>query len=120
MPRSRFIRYGAQGVALNLTGLALFSFLSLVSLPAALASMISSLVLFPASAWLQARWVHGSRSVHWLRWAILYSGLALASAFTIQIVSYLAPEEIVPIQAVNLLLWALVGYVIGRSLAQDV
>lgn len=123
-PNSKFtmapIRHLLTGGFLNILAVANFFLLvEFCSLIPGAASLIASVVVFPAYALLNSLWVHQAKKVRWLPWSGIYLFASLGVASTSQIVVPLLRLPYVLTQAIVVGIWSAFVFIVGRFIARQ-
>jgi predicted neutral ceramidase superfamily lipid hydrolase len=84
-----------------------------------MASIVSSMVIFPLYAWFQAKFVHDIVRVRWLKWLLLYWTLSLGTGFSSQILFDISAIEPLFIQMFSIIVWSVVGFTLGSFIANS-
>lgn len=111
-------RFMFVGIMLNLSASLVFTILHILGLEPFFSSMVSSAVVFPIYALLQAKYVHSSENTKWKQWAALYLFMAFGLAMTTEVASLNQQISLTGFYLVSLGFWSCVSFLLGRQISR--
>lgn len=114
----QILRYGIQGLILNLFALIVFlAFFRLFGLAPWAASLVASVFVAPLSAYVTAHWVFQAANVRWRERLIIMALISSASAASIELAVQYLHHPIGLLQFINLAFWSMLGFLASRRIA---